>query len=348
MKTIIPVIMDKSFKRLAAIDDFSSFIWTSRYYEPGDFELVVPATAENFELFKSDYFVARDDDDNVGIVETITLQRDENGAERMIVSGRFLQSLLERRIIAEQTTVSGKLSDCVRELIADNMIAPAMAARRVPGFALDPDFDFETAFQAQYTGKNLLEVVSDICKTYKLGFRVAPKAPSFFFFSLYEGLDRTYDQQTNEWVVFSDKFDNLLTSEYVESYAEQITAVLTAGEGEGLDRKTAWTSNGETGLDRREAYNDERNIRTNEGEISEAEYIELLKESGKEKLTKITSAFSGTVYFDGIRYKKDVNLGDLCVIENSRWGLSINARLVEVIESVSETGEYSIIPTFGA
>ena len=73
----------------------------------------------------------------------------------------------------------------------------------------------------------------------------------------------------------------------------------------------------------------------------------MLEEAGREALKPWTTAFSGTVYFDNVKYKQDVFLGDLCVIENSVWGIYINARLVEVIESVSETGEYSIIPAFG-
>ena len=122
---------------------------------------------------------------------------------------------------------------------------------------------------------------------------------------------------------------------------------MVAGEGEGLDRKTAWVGDDKSGLDRYELYKDQRNIRSNDGEISDDEYTELLKEAGKESVTKYTTAFTGKVYFENIKYKTDINLGDLCVIQNSEWGIYINTRLVEVIESVDETGAYTITPTFG-
>ena len=77
------------------------------------------------------------------------------------------------------------------------------------------------------------------------------------------------------------------------------------------------------------------------------EYNQLLVESGKQSLTTYTTSFTGTVYFDNIVYKEDINVGDLCVIENSRWGIYMNARLVEVIESVDEAGQYTITPSFG-
>jgi hypothetical protein len=103
----------------------------------------------------------------------------------------------------------------------------------------------------------------------------------------------------------------------------------------------------DTGLNRYEAYKDQRNLQSNDGEISESEYQAQMHESGLESVTKITKAFTGTVYFGNINWKEDVNIGDICVIENKRWGIYTNSRLVEVIESVAESGEYSIVPSFG-
>lgn len=346
MKEIYPVIMDKSFTRLAVIDDYISLIWTSRYYTSGDFELCIDASDEHMQLCQKDYYVVRDDDENIGIIEKVTIQRNEDGHEVMIVTGRFLASILARRIIADQTTVYGRISACVESLINQNIINPAIAARMIPNFIVDP-YTVNQTMQAQYTGKNLLDTISDICETHGIGFKVTLNDNDQFVFTLYEGVDRTYDQTENPWVIFSDQYDNLLSSEYEENYTNVATAVLVAGEGEGVNRVTTWVTDGTTGLERHEVYADQRQIRSNDGGISQAEYLQMLQNAGQERLTKYTAAFTGTVYFDSVKYKQDVNLGDLCVIENTRWGIYINSRLVEVIESVSETGEYSIVPTFG-
>jgi len=340
------VIMSNQFERLAVIDDYISFIWTSRYYAVGDFELCLDVNNDNINLIKKDYFVVRDDDENVGIIEEIKIERNDDGQEILIVSGRFLAGILERRIIATQTTVTGKVSACITKLIQDNVTAPAISARKINNFIIG-SFTVNTTMEAQYTGKNLLETISNICETYSLGFKIILNSNNQFVFQLYQGVDRTYDQNVNPWVIFSDQYDNLLSSEYEENYRTLSTAALVAGEGEGLDRKTVWVSDGSTGIDRREVYVDQRNVRSNDGDISASEYTKLLQEAGKEALTKYTTAFTGTVYFDNVVYKQDINLGDLCVIENSKWGIYLNSRLVEVIESVSETGEYSIVPTFG-
>ena len=338
--------MSNQFERLAVIDDYISFIWTSRYYAVGDFELCLDVNNDNINLIKKDYFVVRDDDENVGIIEEIKIERNDDGQEILIVSGRFLAGILERRIIATQTTVTGKVSACITKLIQDNVTAPAISARKINNFIIG-SFTVNTTMEAQYTGKNLLETISNICETYSLGFKITLNSNNQFVFQLYQGVDRTYDQNVNPWVIFSDQYDNLLSSEYEENYRTLSTAALVAGEGEGLDRKTVWVSDGSTGIDRREVYVDQRNVRSNDGDISASEYTKLLQEAGKEALTKYTTAFTGTVYFDNVVYKQDINLGDLCVIENSKWGIYLNSRLVEVIESVSETGEYSIVPTFG-
>ena len=346
MNKFFPVIMNDQFVRLAAVDDYSSFIWSTRFYMSGDFQLIVDVNDNNRTLFMKGYYVVRDDDENTGIIEDIKIKRNEDGKEQFIITGRFLASILGRRIIPEQFVWGGRVSDCILTLVYNNVADPEVAARKISNFTVQSSV-FEPRMEAQYTGKNLLTVVSDLCKTYGFGFKVILNANHEFVFKLYEGVDRTYNQNVNPWVIFSDKYDNLLSSEYEENYQKMVTAVLVAGEGEGTDRKTAWVTDGSTGLNRYEVYKDQRNIRSNDGEIPESEYTNMLKESGKESLTKYTTAFTGQVYFDNIEYKKDINVGDLCVIENARWGIYINARLVEVIESIDESGQYTITPSFG-
>ncbi len=345
MIMMIPVIMNTSFERIAEIDDYISFIWTARFYSAGDFELCVSAD-KDISLFQKGFYVVRDDDENTGIIEDLKIHRNEDGNEMLVIKGRFLSAILERRIIAVQTTVSGTISECVNQLITENVVNPSIPARKIDGFVIG-QHAISTTMHAQYTGKNLLETITDICKTYGVGFKTVLNASNQFVFNLYTGVDHTYDQNVLPYVIFSDKYDNLLSSEYEENYQKIATAVLVAGEGQGTDRKTLWVTDGKTGLNRFEMYKDQRNIQSDNGQISDAEYDDLLEEEGKECLTQYTAAFTGTVYFDNVKYKEDINVGDLCVIENSRWGIYMNSRLVEVIESVSETGEYKIVPTFG-
>lgn len=347
MIMMLPILMNDQFEKLTVIDDYTSFIWTTRYYDCGDFELCVDADSNSINLFQNDYYIMREDDEHVGIIENIKIQRDEDGKEIVIVSGRFLSSILERRIIAQQTQINSTVSNGIYLLLKNEIINPSIAERKIANFIYG-NYSTNTKMQAQYTGKNLLETISAICQIYGIGFKTTLTDDNKFLFQLFDGVDRSYNQSVNPYIVFSNEYDNLLSSEYEENYQGIATNVLVAGEGEGLDRKTLWvTKTNPSGINRHEVYKDHRDIRTNDGKISDAEYNKMLREAGLQNLTEFTQAFIGTVYFDNIVYKTHINIGDICTIENTRWGMYINARLVEVIESVNEAGEYSIVPSFG-
>lgn len=343
---MIPIIKNKDFEKIGMVEDYFSFIWTSRYYNVGDFEIVVPADDTHIDLLQRGFYVTREDDEHAGIIEDIEITLDEDQNEQMIVTGRFLSAILARRIIAVQTQLYGTVSSGVNTLITDAIISPTIPARKISNFYVSPS-DFEERLEAQYTGKNLLETIEDICQTTHLGFKTVLDGTDFVF-SLFSGVDRSFNQSENPRVIFSDEYDNLLSSTYQYSGSDIVTDVLVAGEGEGLDRKTVWASrDNPSGLDRYEAYHDQRNLSTNDGEISETEYNQQMLEEGLEQLTTITQAFDGTVYFDNTKYREDVYIGDVVTIQNKKWGVYINSRIVEVIESVDEAGTYSIVPTFG-
>lgn len=345
----LPIIADTNFIKLGVIDDFSSFIWTSRYYNAGDFELTTAVTQKAAAWLKmGNYIMQNGDNENIGIIESIDATISEEQEYLITARGRFLPAILSRRIVAVQTQLSGLMREGIYSLISDAITAPVISARAISNFVIDRSFEGEQTVEIQITGKNLLETISSICESNHVGFNVKRIEEQFVFY-LYEGIDRSYAQDDNPHVIFSDKFDNLLSCEMLEDSTEKVTDVLVAGEGEGLERKTIWVSNDDapTGIDRFEKYDDSRNIRSNEGSVSNSEYYALLAEAGREDLTEYTTAFSGVVDFQSVQYKKDLFLGDICTVENSKLGAYVNARLVEVIESIGESGEYSILPTFG-
>ena len=345
---MVPIIMDTSFNRVGMIDGYVSFIWTERYYKVGDFELCVTISPENLALLQKDYYVCRDDSDEIGIIESIKLSSNEDGEQQLIASGRFLASIVGRRIVAQQTDFDNKtVPAIIQSLLNAAIISPSIAARKIPNFSFHDDSGYKATLSVQYTGKNILTVIEDLCETYGLGFRVALENENFVF-HLYQGTDRSYGQSENTFVVFSNDFDNLESSEYEEGYSDTVTDVLVAGEGEGLKRKTAWASKQtNSGLARYEVFKDARNASTNNGEISDSVYLQQLVSDGLESITSFTKAFSGSVYFNNYTYGKDIKIGDVCTIMNSAWGIGMNTRLIEMIESTGESGEHTMTPTFG-
>lgn len=346
MKEILLTVLDKNYEKVGILEDYSSLIWTTRYYKVGDFEVVVSNDEYHRNLLQKGYILTRSDDEYAGIIEDIEYSTDEELAETLIITGRFLSCILGRRIIAQQTQLYGTVSGGIQNLINDAIIYPVDSKRKISNFVVIPT-QYTERLEAQYTGKNLLTTIEDICESNLIGFKTTLEN-KIFNFTLYKGKDRSYNQSENPHVIFSDKYDNLLSSNYKEITSEKVTNVLVAGEGEGLNRKTLWvTVDDPSGLDRYEMYQDQRNLSTNNGDITDAEYFLQMQQEGLENITTLTSAFEGNVYFDSVEYRKDVNIGDIVVIENEKWGIYINSRLVEVIESINEAGEYEISPTFG-
>lgn len=342
---MLPIILDNNFNRIAMIDDFISLIWTTRYYKVGDFELC--ADISRADVIQTGYYVTRyGDDTHLGIIENVKYQQDETQKEMIIATGRFLPAILARRVIASQTEVSGTIANAIQTLINDNAINPSIAARRINGLTFNSSVSSAQTMDAQYTGENLLDTIESICETYSIGFDCT--YDNGFNFSLYQGVDRSYNQSVNPYVVFSDKYDNLLTTEYTEDFKDYATDVLVGGEGEGTARTMVWSAKqSQSGLNRYEKFLNAQSAVTNDNIISQETYEKQLQGLGLEQVTSYTTAFTGEVDFSGVTLGVNLNVGDICTIENATWGMFINSRLIEVIESVGEDGVYKAVPTFG-
>ena len=360
-------ILNTNFTKLAIVDTFKSVIWTRRYYESGDFELCVPATQEMLEVLRKDYYIVRaDDTTQCMIIENIELKTDVENGNELIVSGRSLSSILNRRVIYANEenatmTVSGTVEECIRKLIDSNAIISDwqypeyLNARKLGPLELGDEIGITTAFKAQFTGDNLETAIQNICKNNGIGCDITfDLANNKFIFILTQGKDRTYSQSENPRVIFSNDFDNLLTSNYTTSNKNYKNFALVGGQGEGKNRiwAAAWTVNGVSGgpdkLDRYEMYVDAKDINDNDGEISASDYLGLLTERGLEKLSEhqITEAIEGEVTPDGnFKFGIDYFLGDIVEVVNE-YGITFKSRIIEVIESEDDTGHY-LIPTFG-
>ena len=270
-------------------------------------------------------------------------------------SGRSLESILLRRIVWQQTTISGNVQNAIKKLLNEAIINPSIADRKISNFifvnSTDTNVTSKTIKEKQYTGDNLYEVISDLCKEVKLGFKITLNSSKQFVFQLYSGKDRTNNQLTNPAVEFSHNNDNLISTKYTMDTTNYSNVTLIAGEGEGLERKTA-TYGSASGLDRREYYTDARDISSNEGtedEISPAEYTTMLQERGKEKLAEQiieqeidseVDSNEATMY----QFNKDYFIGD--IVDVVDYGGRVSTSRITEITTVVSTSEISTRPIF--
>lgn len=337
------------------VDTASSIIWANRFRECGDFEIYVPASAAMMELLKEDRLVARTDDDMVCIIEHVEIQTDEEAGDYLIVTGRCLRSLLARRIIWDQTAITGTVENVMRQLVTDAFISPAIPERKYEALALAEAHGYTDRVQVQYTGDNLLEAIEELCAANNYGFKVTLQSTTVLetgsiIVDFYKGVDRSESQSALPRVVFSEEYDNLKASKYTRDKTNYKSVALVAGEGEGNARRKAVVTRTEdlSGLHRRELFVDARDISSNSGEISDAEYMAQLAERGRTSISEaaIVESIEGTVEMDQTHvYGTDYELGDIVTAVN-KYGIRINTQVLEIVETWDENG-YTCTPTFG-
>lgn len=345
-------VLDKNLELIDIIDEYESFIWTDRYSEYGDFELYTSATQQMIDRIKLGYYIRNQLSDHVMIVEEILITADAEDGNHLKVTGRSLESILDRRIVWGLKTISGNLQNGVKTLINECIISPSDSNRKIGNFIFEDSTDSaitSLSIEAQYTGDNLYDVIQNICYEANLGFQITLNDNKQFVFKLYSGIDRSYNQSTNPYVVFSPKFENLSNSNYIESDTKLKNVTLVGGEGEGAERKYTTVGSG-SGLERRELFTDARDISSDVGDgvtLTEEEYTSQLQQRGKEKLAENqkTVSFDGTVEASVMyEYGVDYFNGDIVQIENE-YGHEGRARVIETIISEDENGTF-MYPTF--
>lgn len=132
MKIDLVYIHDENtLEKIGLIDDFKSFVWNNKYYESGDFEIIVPLNVHNLNLLKRNRFITRPGLKEIAIIETVSAYS-QNDTEEIKVTGTMAQSLLSRRVIWDSTLVNGATIPQLRALINNNLINPKDKRRCIP------------------------------------------------------------------------------------------------------------------------------------------------------------------------------------------------------------------------
>ena len=357
------IVLDTNLEPFAVFDTYSSLIWTDRYNECGDFEIYTAMTEDLLTYIKQDYYLRRSDSDHVMIIEKLEIDTDAENGNNITITGRSLESLLDRRIIWNQTLLSGNFQDGIEKLLNENVISPSNESRKISNFKMEKSTDPEITgltIEAEYKGDNLYDVLTTLCAERSIGFKVTLSNDNQFVFSLYSGEDRSYDQTNNPYVIFSPNFDNLISSNYIESRSSLKNVTLVSAEDsdnrpeeEGAEAPLVETAVGNvSGMNRREIFTDYGSIsrKTDDDRtLSDSEITAMLRQKGKETLSENAEVLS----FEGeaetslmFRYGEDFFIGDIVQVED-HYGHETRARVIELITSDATDG-FSIYPTFSA
>lgn len=329
-------LLNSNLERIDIIDDYKSYIWTNRFSQPGDFEILLPVTDKYLkEIQKDCIFIREGQESNGMIVYNKQILNDVEEGDTLIIKGFCAKALCDRRIIWDQTNLNSKLEYALRRLVEENAINPIDSDRIIPNMILGEIKGYEETVSAQFTGTNLGVALTDLCKTAGFGYDVLLDLENGkFVFTVLKGADRSHLQEDNQCVIFSEDYDNLLSSSYELNTENYKNVGKVAGEGEGTARKSV-SIGSESGLSRYETFVDARDISSNEGEITEEEYNNLLTQRGNEKIAEsITEEkVSGEIVKDyNYTFGIDYFLGDKVSLID-KHGIEMTPQIVEVIES---------------
>ena len=328
-------IYDRDLNFKGVVDIYTSLRWRRKYFEAGEFELHLQEKKSNINLFKKDSIIVRSESEEAGYVKSVEIIEKKDNTE-LIVIGRFLSYLLYRRIVKRKLNFTGKILAGMRKVL--NVMTP-FSLLEIEDTEIDSD---NIVFQITY--KNVYNHINKLSLASNVGFRIKPDIErKKFIFQNFVGLDRTREQKNNAFYEFSEEYSNIEQADYLFDSSSLCTYVLVGGEGEDDNRTLVEIDNtqGLHDFDIVETFVDAKS--ESKGELSNSEYIAVLKEKGKEYIKTITESINFDVYVND--YKKRWNLGDVVTVKKESWNISENLRITEV-EEVIEGNKTTITPTF--
>ena len=328
---------------IGVTENQSSLIWTRRYDTPGEFELHAPITDYNLQLMQRENLVWIKGKKDCGSIEDLEITEGSEEAE-IIAKGRFTPAYMDRRLIKSTVNFSGTYEDAMYYLPTICEEIPLVEYAEPSGIT------DEVTFQATY--KNLLDYEEKLASAAGYGFRYAPDFENqVLTFEVYQGTDRSMEQDDVPRVIFSDEYANLESVSYRVNDQCYKNVAYVGGEGEGSERTYITVAldgyEDAEGMDLRELFVDAKDISSED--LTEDEYLAELMQRGLEKLEE--NAFSESVECDtepdgNFKYEDDYDIGDIVTVRKSSWGIEKSLRLTEMQE-VYESEARSLVPIFG-
>lgn len=346
------------------IEQFTSLVWTRKYWDCGEFKLLVPFTQDHNRLIQTGNIIMKHGDNEAAEIQYISISKNLEGYEVIEVQGKFLTHWMSKRLVLNPlVNVNARTQELIRRMVNENCIATD-DERVIPHLSMGNDTIIDTE-PIEYNSEeydNLLDAVVDLAQHAKMGFKITTdRATGEHTFSTYKGVDYTDDNTSgNPPCIFSQEYDNVLEQEYTKSIEKHKNTAYVTGEepkeDSGEERKVIVLNPSNTGLDRCEVmisgsdikkeYKDDNDV---DVVLTDDEYVAALTDRGKEKIAQyeISQAFSSEINTRAnLRYREDFDVGDKVTCINRTWNIKINARITEISETY-EVGNDGLELTFG-
>jgi len=367
-----PYTLDRGFHKRDIIDNFSSIIWTERYYGDSEVEMVVPGTLEMQQKLLPGTFLGVDGSAKTMILETFNI---EDG--KLKVQGISLLKWMNNRFvrisalhedkywyISPPGTPGWTLWAIIYYMCCQgspylngtiNIGIPNPQQLVIPGLGLKDYDNTGSVISVGVPYGPVYDAMREIATTYEVGMEITLESVTDTSYSLgfrsYRGLDRTTSQNTNTVVRFSPTLDSLTNIKELQSIAALKTIVYTFAPGlnpaqgepelRGAPGVSALSGTQYTGFDLRAEMKFEDDITTDMVGGSAANLANILNSRAKDELNNkgFAKAIDGEIVpLNQFKYGRDYNLGDIIEVQGNS-GVVQRSRVTEYIRSQDAAGE---------
>jgi len=241
-------ILDALLRPIDVVDQYISFIWTERWSTMGDFTLETLATPNNRRRFVADAMLSITQSKRVMIIEKVEEVDDVEKGNVLKITGRCLNSLLEKRLCAALNITTGMISvssdtigaappelltyyffrQCSTDPLDPGDTIPFLQPDGTPSLypAENISVTYPSDFQWSIKPMNLYAAFQTLTTQYDVGFRFYkdPNASKLYFESV-QGCDRTTRQTTYTPVIFSHDMANLIDTTNLVDKSEYVNTV---------------------------------------------------------------------------------------------------------------------------
>jgi hypothetical protein len=353
-------ILDSLFRRTHVIDRFESLIWTDRWRDVGDFQLVMNSTRENRSLLPTGTRLAINESHSVMTVETSEDNTAEDGRTTITFKGTSLETILKDRVarntmnnltLTDKWVITGPPAEVARTMFdavcrdgalhLGDKISYLQPGTMFPESTLP---EYENVIRWEQEPDSLYNATKSICDVYDLGFRLTRNFDtSQLFYEIYAGDDRTTGQMILDPVVFSNSLDNLQNVTEYNSIADaKNVAYVFSEQGSEVVYSPSVDPEIES-FERRAMFVRADALPTDPTPPTASDISAYLIQIGAQELAKHQAwfAFDGEhSTTSGYKYGVHYNLGDLVEMQNNDGALN-NMRVTEQIFSSDEQGDRS-------
>lgn len=346
-------LADSSFRKIALIDDYESWIWTERYSGYGDFTLIMKRDSSFAQNLKSVNYLRMSESARVMMIETADSgYQTAKGEDAVKLTGRSFEAFLMLRNGAKYndkgpdrvTGTRGGIANyivnryCINSTTAGPVnVIPNLSVAIAPA---TPTITLEVPKSDIYS------TVKAILDAARLGWMIRIDADTGNpVFAVYQGITRTDPSDQFTYMEYSVDNENLIGVTTLESIANYKNHARVNGYKTGVDVYVGGASSSTSGLDRRTLVVDASDIGT--GSTTVAEDQDDLTQRGYEILADVNNKYIKAVDGDipqNAWQKVYYGLGDIVVVKDT-YGNKGTAIISEQFWSSDATGQKQV-PTF--